>query len=278
MTLQIPPRLIQTGKNKNLPLLARASAASLKALNTDFEYLFFDDTAVNDFIQTEFPQYRSTFEAFPFRIQKYDFFRYLAVYRLGGFYFDLDIFLASSLQKLLEKGCVFPFEELTINQYLRRQYCMDWEIGNYAFGAAPGHPFLAAVIENCVKAQREPAWVKPMMQGVPRLFQSEFYVLNTSGPGLLSRTLAENPQLANQVTVLFPKDVCDCATWHLFGDFGVHLMEGSWRIQGGYIRRRLGRIWQAWVYRRALAESRQRGSDRHVSELGRGWTAPRTTV
>jgi hypothetical protein len=139
---------------------------------------------------------------------------------------------------------------------------MDWEIGNFAFGAAPAQPFLKAVIENCARTLRDPRWIEPMMQGLPRLFRSEFYVLNTSGPGLLSRTYAENPQLAKDVTVLFPPDVCDPRSWHQFGDFGVHLMNGSWRIRGSYLRRRLGHLWEAWALRRALKESRLEGPNR----------------
>jgi hypothetical protein len=88
---------------------------------------------------------------------------------------------------------------------------MDWEIGNYAFGASAGHPFLEAVIQNCIRAQRDPDWVAPMMRGTPFLSKDEFYVLNTTGPGLVSRTLAENPELAMNVEVLFPDDVCDAS-------------------------------------------------------------------
>ena len=29
----------------------------------------------------------------------------------------------------------FPFEQLTLNRCLRRDYGMDWEPGNYGFGA-----------------------------------------------------------------------------------------------------------------------------------------------
>src|SRR6267378_7758106 len=147
MEHKIPQRIIQTGKTRDLSLQERAAVANLRCLNPDFEYLFFDDNEVTTFVQKEFPQYREVFESFPFRIQKYDFFRYLAVFRLGGFYFDLDVFLATGLQDLLPRSCVFPFEELTLNQWLRRQYGMDWEIGNYAFGAAAGHPFLQTIIE-----------------------------------------------------------------------------------------------------------------------------------
>jgi hypothetical protein len=231
-------------------------------LNPGFEYRFFDDEEVNAFIRNEFPHHWGIFEGFPFRIQKFDFFRYLAMFRLGGFYFDTDVFLAAGLDELRLHSCVFPFEELTLSRYLRRRHGMDWEIGNYAFGAAAGHPFLEAVIQNCIRAQRDPAWVRPMLKGIPRLFRSEFYVLNTTGPGLLSRTLAEHPNLAQDVTVLFPEDVCDDRTWHQFGKFGVHAMEGSWRTRSGYLRRRLGNLWEAWASRRGMAESRRLGKTR----------------
>jgi len=262
MSSYIPAQIIQTGKTRDLPLMARAAVVNVKSLNPEFEYRFFDDADVSTFVRKEFPEYQQVFEKFPFRIQKFDFFRYLVVFKLGGFYFDLDVFLASGLEALRKHECVFPFEELTINRFLRGRYEMDWEIGNYAFGAVPNHPFLEAVIQNCVRAQRDPAWVKPMMQGIPALFRSEFYVLNTSGPGLLSRTLAENPDLAKDVTVLFPEDVCDSGTWHQFGHFGVHAMEGSWRVRGSYLRRRLGNLWEVWVSRRRLRESRRLGKTR----------------
>jgi inositol phosphorylceramide mannosyltransferase catalytic subunit len=260
----IPNRIIQTGRSRELPLLAQAAVTTLKHLNPAFEYEFFDDARVAAFIKAEFPEHAEVFDSFPFRIQKYDFFRYLAVFRLGGFYFDLDVFLAKGLEPLLERACVFPFEELTLSRYLRRQCGMDWEIGNYAFGAAAGHPFLEAVIEDCVRARKDPNWVKPMLKGIPWLFRSEFYVLNTTGPGLLSRTFAENPSLVKDVSVLFPDDVCDPSTWHQFGNFGVHAMEGSWRTKGSYVRRRLGNLWEAWASRKGMEESRKQGRTRPV--------------
>jgi hypothetical protein len=268
VALRIPKRIIQTAKSADLPLFARAAVSNVKLWNPDFEYRFFDNARVAAFINNEFPEYQSVFDGFPHAIQRYDFFRYLAVYRLGGFYFDTDVFLARGLEELCSHGCVFPFEELTINRCLRRKYNMDWEIGNYAFGAAPGHPFINAVILNCVKAQQNPDWVRPMLQGIPRWFRFDFEVLNTTGPGLVSRTLAENPSLAKEVTVLFPEDVCDDRTWHHFGDFGVHAMDGSWRTRGGYLRRRLANLWEAWTLRRGLEESRRRGKTRSMPLQG----------
>jgi hypothetical protein len=258
----IPRRIIQTGKTRSLSILERAAVANLTTLNPGFEWMYFDDKDVEDFIQREFPEHWQLFNSFPHRIQRFDFFRYLAVFRHGGFYFDLDVFLARGIDDLTSFPCVFPFEELTINRFLRHTHEMDWEIGNYAFGAVPGHPFLGAVIDNCVRAQRDPKWVEPMMAGIPRPFRTGFDVLSTTGPGLISRTLAEHPTLADDVHILFPEDVCDERSWHKFGDYGAHLMAASWRPRGGYLKRRLALLWESRTRRRLHGESQKRGKVR----------------
>lgn len=265
MELRIPKRIIQTGKNACHPLRNRAMVTTLRLLNPDYEYLFFDDHAVRGFFEQEFPQYRSVFDSFPFPIQRYDFFRYLAVYRYGGFYFDLDVLLASDLSGLLEHGCVFPFEGLTFSHFLRNNLGMDWQIGNYAFGAAREHPFLKALIENCVRAQKDPNWSGPMMRGFTPFFREENIILNTTGPGLASRTFAENPDLAKLVTVLFPEnmDVCELESWNRFGDLGVHLMDGGWRASSSFLRRRLSLYWEAWKLKSLKKESARLGKTRH---------------
>jgi inositol phosphorylceramide mannosyltransferase catalytic subunit len=268
----IPKRIIQTGKSRDLPLLAQATTKNLRLLNPEFEYLFFDDADVEDFVATHFPQFRAVFDAFPYRIQKYDFFRYLAVYHYGGFYFDLDIMLARELDDLCSQGCVFPFEELSLHTFLRDVYGVDWEVGNYAFGAAAGHPFLAAVIDNCVRAQRDALWPAAMWRSIPSLFRGEFYVLDTTGPGLVSRTLVEYPDAQAQVTVLFPPDVCDDRHWHQFGNYGVHLQEGGWRSRKSLLQRKLGSLWESRLRRAQLRDSRRLGPTRtlHFSRAVHG--------
>jgi hypothetical protein len=273
----IPSLIIQTGP-RDLPLLLKSAVVSVKLLHPEFSYRFFDDAAIEAFLDEEFPEYRREYHSFQFRIQKYDFFRYLAVYRFGGFYLDLDVFLAQSLRPLLTSQCVFPFEELAEGRFLWDRFGMDWQIGNYAFGAAPGHPFLAAVIESCLRAKNDPGWVKPMMQGIPPTVRSDFYVLNTTGPGLVSRTFAENPQLAQDVNVLFPDDVCDRRSWHQFGAFGVHHMAGSWRPRPHFLSRRLTRLWEQWTLNRILADGRARGKTRVVRTVINAEANARTEI
>jgi len=272
MQKPIPKRIIQTAKDRNLSLKQRAMTTNLRLLHPDYEHVFFDNADVERFIDREFPQYREVFDSYRIPIQRYDFFRYLAVYRLGGFYFDLDVMLARDLSTLLPTGCVFPFEGLTYSHLLRSKG-MDWEIGNFAFGAAEGHPFLGAIVENCVRSQREPSWVEPMMRGAPRFSRTEYYVFYTTGPGIVSRTLAENPDLAPSVTVLFPEDVCDPRSWNVFGTYGIHAMEGTWRPSGSYLRKRIAQRWEVWMMRRLLKESRRLGKTRSVVSATAGRSA-----
>jgi hypothetical protein len=259
---QIPRRIIQIGKDRRFSLREQAVMSNMKLLNPDFEYLYFDNAQKEEFVEREFPQYRAIYDAFRFPIQRYDFFRYLAVYRYGGFYFDLDVLLASELTALLEHRSVFSFEALTLSHFLRENLGMDWQVGNYAFGAAPGNVFLEAIIENCVRGQRAPRWIEPMMRGSPPLLYDEFFVINSTGPGLVSRTLAENPELAKGVTVLFPEDVADVRNWNLFGNFGVHLADASWRPNKSYVRRKFSDLCWRWMQSRIVKQGRRLGKSR----------------
>ena len=266
MQYQIPKRIIQfrIGKPIEQTLRARAVMSNTRLLHPDYEFLFFDEAGVEEFITREFPQYRAVFNSFRFLIQRCDFFRYLAIYRYGGFYFDLDVLLACNLSDLLEHGCVFPFEALTLSHYMRKSLRMDWQIGNYAFGAAPGHPFLEAIIRNCVRGQDDPNWVKPMMRGTPPLLKNDYYVINSTGPGLVSRTLAENGELAKTVTVLFPDDVCDVRNWNRFGDHGIHLMDNSWRPGKGFLRQKFSGYCWRWIQNRRVQQALRLGKTRYL--------------
>jgi hypothetical protein len=262
MQAPIPKRIIQTANSTSQSLRVQAMMSNIRLLNPDYEYRFYDSSARERFVREEFPQYQTIFDSFHAPIQQVDFFRYLAIYRHGGFYFDLDVIFKVGLSGLCKYGCVFPFEGFTYSRLLRKQYQMDWEVGNYGFGAAAGHPFIEAVIENCIRAQREPSWVDSMLRGTPRFSRSQFRILYSTGPGLVSRTFAENRALAKSVMVLFPDDVCDSAKWNCFGDYGVHLMDGSWRPKMGRARARLLGELEAWQWRKVVKESAALGKTR----------------
>lgn len=257
----IPRIIIQTGPS-SLPLRLQTAMVNVRLLHPDFEHMFFDDAKVEAFMEDQCHEWRNAYRGFKFNIQRYDFFRYVAVYRYGGFYLDLDVYLASALTPLLSNECVFSFEELTDSQFLWDRFQMDWQIANYAFGAEPGHPFVGAIIENCLRGKRDPGWVRPMIKWIPTPFVDEFYILNTTGPGLVTRTFAENPSLAERVKIIFPDDVREPGSWHQFGTFGVHAMVGSWRVPDGLLKLRLRRLWEGWRHRRTMTRSGHRPGTR----------------
>lgn len=263
----IPRRIVHVygappGAPDELPLAAQTAVANARLLHPDFEHVLFDRQAISDLLRDSFPEYLDVFMAFEQPIQRFDFFRYLAIYRFGGFYLDLDVYLAHSLEPLLQHDCVFPFEELTIYDHMRHGHGVDWDVANYAFGAAPGHPFIRAVIENCVRGVRDPRWRNEMLRSIPRWARQPYVAPASTGPGLVSRTLAERPDLAPGVTVLFPRDVCCQNGWHTFGEFGVHLMQGSWRRRSGFVRDRLTRWWERRAIARAVSFGQALGPER----------------
>jgi hypothetical protein len=111
---------------------------------------------------------------------------------------------------------------------------------------------------------KHPEWAEEMLKSIPRIFRSEFFVFDTTGPGLVSRTLAEYPHDRDPVKVLFPEDVCDPNSWHCFGAYGIHLQGGTWRKRKGFVRSRLNRLWETTTRRARIKESLKRGGKRSL--------------
>lgn len=222
----IPRRIIQTWKTRELPPRFGAAADRLRRLHPGFEYLLFDDPAVEQLVEAHYPEHLGLFRSFAFPIQRIDLFRMLAVHHLGGFYFDLDVELEEPIDELVVHRAVFPFECLNSDAILRRSG-YDGIIGQYGFGACAGEPFLEKVVANMHRAARSPAWA-----AVPNALdpgaREQRIVLYTTGPVLVTRTYVDEPDLAEHITVLFSSRPTEPAGWHRFGRFGRHWMAGTW--------------------------------------------------
>ena len=83
--------IIQTWKTKNVPAYYHGYINKIKNLHPQWNYMFFDDNAIVDFMKSKMPEYINVFNNLPYTIQKIDFFRYLAIYYYGGVYLDLDM-------------------------------------------------------------------------------------------------------------------------------------------------------------------------------------------
>ena len=125
----IPKIIIQTWKTKVIPDKYKEDVASVKKYNSDYKYLFFSDDDIEDFLKKNYPKYYETYSKLPVKIQKIDFFRYIAVYHYGGFYFDLDITGMYPLKELLDYECVFP-----VDQNIPKNKCKFCGFANHELG------------------------------------------------------------------------------------------------------------------------------------------------
>ncbi|MBK1835588.1 glycosyltransferase family 32 protein [Roseibacillus ishigakijimensis] len=154
----IPKRLICTHKSEYaLEPKLRFCLERMKELHPTWEWCFFSDEDCEAFVAEEMPQYAELYRWYPRPVLKADCFRLLAVMRLGGFYLDTDFLVEAPLDPLCEHEVVFPWEwtlgwddfEMRFPPWLGLK-AERRAVGNYAFGAEAGHPFLQALLDEMV--------------------------------------------------------------------------------------------------------------------------------
>jgi len=182
----IPLILHQTWKTSPPP---GGFAATWKQFNPDLRLRLYDDQDCRDFVAEEFPQFLTRYDSFPFAIQRADFFRYLIVFRCGGWYADLDMECLRPMQDLLHRGgAVFCVEaHLTPKRQEELGYCHPYQIANCIFASEAGHPFLQGLIEEVAARERAPILSDPkQVEDVagPRML-TRFFYRQAAGPILV---------------------------------------------------------------------------------------------
>jgi mannosyltransferase OCH1-like enzyme len=217
----IPKIIIQTWKSNSVPQRYMQLMNSLKKCNPDYEHLFFTDNDIEKFLREYYPEYYVTYLKLPIKIQRIDFFRYIAVYHFGGFYMDLDMQCLNSFDDLLKYKCVFPIDEFIskdmcgLNRY--SEFCDNgyyFLLGQYAFAAAPKHPFIKELIDGIHKNINN--YIKYANS------ESEDYVYKTTGPDFV--TLA-------YINSYKKKDIfiVNNGKRQYFGDYAKHNYFGTWK-------------------------------------------------
>ena len=216
--MTIPKIIIQTWKNKNLPKNANILINKLKSNNPHYKYLFFSDKDIDRFFAIEYPEYIEIFKNFEYNIQKFDFFRLVAIYHYGGFYFDIDVDINSCLDELCDYSCVFPQEfKKNGDPYLQKKN-MIMLIGNYGFGASPKNKFIKMCIDNIIKP-------KISIDDIPgKGADKQKNVFYTTGPVLITDCYNDYPN-KEEIKIIKP----DNGKKYQFGKFGEHLCYGTWK-------------------------------------------------
>lgn len=194
MSESIPKLIHQTFPTKDLPLELAGNVDKLKADNPDWAYRLYDDSDIEEFIFGEYGN--GMLDRFlsispTYGAARADLFRYLLMHKHGGVYVDIKSSFVRPLSQALtlREGFILskwrngpgePFPNSGLHPELaafpRGEY-QQWHII-----CAPGHPFLAAVIDRVLdNISRYGPW-----HGVGRIG-----VLRLTGP--IAYTLAIEP-------------------------------------------------------------------------------------
>lgn len=182
MSSDIPHILHQTWRSTDLPPAFAQWRQRWIELHPRWEHRFYDDGDIRRIVADRAPHLVPVFEALPRQIVRVDLFRYLVVHLDGGLYADMDMepYLASD-DLVAASGCVLSVEAQVGRRYQARLgYPQPWQMANCIFAAAPGHPFIGALIDRAARAATTPV-------------RHDDDVEDIAGPRMLTRLLYELP-------------------------------------------------------------------------------------
>lgn len=159
--LAIPRVIHQTFHSKRVPERIAQNIAHLETQNPSFDLRLYDDADANDFIRDEFgTDIHKRFQRIrpEYGAARADLFRYLLIYAHGGVYLDVKSTTTKPLEQVLRPDDRFllshwanrPGEEHEGwgNEDVSYPGLPEGEFQQWHVIAAPGHPFLQAVIEK----------------------------------------------------------------------------------------------------------------------------------
>jgi hypothetical protein len=124
-------------------------------------------------------------------------------------------------------------------------------LGQYAFGARPGHPLLLRYAENIRDVALNPALAPPkeLLDRHPSPTEV-IRIVSSTGPGMLARTLGREPELGTDVHVIAATEPGRSKRrLYCFGYFGSHAMLGvfGWKTRGSKAGIRAPLQFIAWL-------------------------------
>lgn len=122
MRIAIPRKMMITWKStdpEDIPDEWREGYDSIFIHMPHWEVIFMDDNDNRQLIETYFPDYLSTYDSFPYHIQRVDAVRYAWLYINGGLYKDMDLTILKPLDPLFQSDSeLFLISSGNISGYL----------------------------------------------------------------------------------------------------------------------------------------------------------------
>lgn len=149
----IPKTIHQTWKDENLPVPA-AMPESWRTQNPDWEYRFWTDAMLADFVQETYPELWPLYKKAPKPVMRADIARYLLLHHFGGVYADIDTTCKAALTPFETDSRVLlsqePSEHWPPHATPR---AMPFLLFNGIIASPAGHPFWPHVIKTLIACQ-----------------------------------------------------------------------------------------------------------------------------
>lgn len=169
------PRIIHqiwSGVTEPLPGNFRRLGETWKRDYPDWQYEFWDNERMNQFIKEYYPQYWYIYCKYKHNIQRWDAIRYLILHKIGGMYVDFDYESIKPMDELLKnKTCCFALEQDFISNHFSI-------FNNALMLSTPGHPFMERVVKYVFSRT---------LLAAPTCIAKNMEVFNTTGPFALIR-------------------------------------------------------------------------------------------
>lgn len=137
----IPKIIHQTSKTAEIPEKWETFRSRIIEMHPGWEYRLWTDSDNIEFVAKEFPEHLQLFKDYPKGIMRADVIRYMLMYRLGGFYMDLDYEMLKPFD-LLDRRVVLPH-----SRRLAEGDSCD-RMGNAVFASEPGNPFWKMLLDD----------------------------------------------------------------------------------------------------------------------------------
>ncbi len=174
---EIPKIIHQTYFTNQFSPEIKANIKKLKDENPDWEYRFYDDSDIQTFIKSNFPEIIEIYNKInpKYGAARADLFRYLVMYKDGGVYLDIKSSLSKPLNEIIKPNdqYILAYWLYSENPGSRHTFIPDsnGEFQQWHIICSRGHPFLEAVIQTvCRNIQTYNVWSHEVgMMGVLKL-------------------------------------------------------------------------------------------------------------
>lgn len=139
---------IWSGIDEPLPRPFEILGDTWKRDYPEWQYEFWDNKRINNFIQEYYPQYWDIYCRYPFNIQRWDAIRYLILDKIGGMYIDFDYESIKPMHNILTgRTCCFAGEKIKV-------FNGHFSFNNALMSSTPSHPFMQKIIKYIFSPER----------------------------------------------------------------------------------------------------------------------------